>query len=249
MPLPEDSGAPSPAEAFEDRTTDGAAGSSDAADRSSDTTDHPADAPAPSPDTLRSRTRKSGDERRREIVEATLEILTREGLHAWTTSALAARVGVSEATIFRHFDTKEHILEAAVRQTAEGVRARVAAYEPEGTTWENIRGLVLHALDHMEASGGGPILILVGLAGDLPRELREQLGASRRLLRGRIAAMRNDDGTVPEWVPDETLADLAMAVAQSSSLRWLLEGRVRSLRGIAEPMLDALGRAFAEGAA
>jgi len=55
-----------------------------------------------------------GDVRRRQIAEAALEVIAERGLDCFTSKALAARVGVTDGNIFRHFGTKADIVRAAM---------------------------------------------------------------------------------------------------------------------------------------
>lgn len=58
--------------------------------------------------------RKSGSLRREEIVQAALALIARQGPGTLTTAAIADAVGVSQATVFKHFPTKDAILAACV---------------------------------------------------------------------------------------------------------------------------------------
>ena len=72
----------------------------------------PAAAPRP-------RTRRSGDDRRREIAEAALRVIASQGLRRFTSAALAAEVGVTDGALFRHFPTKDAIVLAAIDRVEE----------------------------------------------------------------------------------------------------------------------------------
>ncbi|MBN2800929.1 MAG: TetR/AcrR family transcriptional regulator [Deltaproteobacteria bacterium] len=52
--------------------------------------------------------------RREQIATAALEILSEEGIHKVTTRSIAARVGITDGTIFRHFKDKTEILLASM---------------------------------------------------------------------------------------------------------------------------------------
>ena len=57
--------------------------------------------------------RMSGEERRRQIVQAALSIMAEQGLAGTTTRKIAERVGVSEPALYKYFPgKKELILEA-----------------------------------------------------------------------------------------------------------------------------------------
>lgn len=197
----------------------------------------------------RRRQYKPGEERREEILAATLSILAEDGLHAWTTRAVAERIGVSEATIFRHFASKEEIVTEAVRRQIRAMRERAESYEGTGDAWERASGLVLHILEFVESTGGAPLIVLTGQAvriqPSLRREAMQSIGAVRGKLTGLFAEAVAKARPRREVDPS-TLADLAIAVGQSTGLRWLISGRRDSLRGRAAEMLRALRRVLDE---
>lgn len=186
---------------------------------------------------------RTREERRSEIVRATLAILAEEGMHAWTTSALAERVGVSEATLFKHFDSKDHILSVALQRQAEELRARIEAYRSEGPPWERATGLARRVLAYLEAADGGPLVILLGHAARIRPEMREEVERTGALFRARLVEMlkgEEEEGDRPAGDAG-ALADLVIAAVQSACLRWSVGGREGSLTARAEPLLDHLG--------
>lgn len=189
---------------------------------------------------------KPGDQRRKEIVRATLAILAEQGMHAWTTAALAERVGVSEATLFRHFDSKDDILSAALRHQARELRARIEAYRPEGAPWERAAGLAREVLAYMEEAGGGPIVILLGHAARIRPDMRDEVLRTAGLFRERLVAFLSEDGRAAAGRA-EVLADLVVATVQSACLRWSVAEAGGSLPGLAAPLLSHLGRTWTAG--
>lgn len=187
---------------------------------------------------------RSSEERRDEIVGATLSILVEEGVRAWTTAELARRVGVSEATLFKHFDDKDEILAEAVRRQAAELRRRIEdGAGSDGHGWRAVERLVGDILEHLEATGGGPLLVLLGRADRLLPEARAELRETRERLRARVAGIlrRGSASPTDDASPDpEAVADLVIAVVQSSALRWLMGGRSTGLATVARPMLDVV---------
>jgi len=53
--------------------------------------------------------------RQHQIAEAALRVISEQGLSRFTTKAIAAEVGITDGTLFRHFQDKEAIVLAAIR--------------------------------------------------------------------------------------------------------------------------------------
>jgi AcrR family transcriptional regulator len=63
--------------------------------------------------------RKSSDSRRREIADAALRIIADQGLSRFTALAVAREVGLTDAALFRHFDSMDDIVLAVVERVGE----------------------------------------------------------------------------------------------------------------------------------
>ena len=193
------------------------------------------------------RTYKAAPERRAEIVDATIAIIAEQGLHAWKTAELARRVGVSEPTLFRHFRTKGEILTAAVRRETATIREMVSNYQGTGAAWEQAEGLVKRGLEFFEATGGGPLVILTGqvirvsptIRRDILRTITAVHGRLTELFATALAEAGNPPGVEPAHV-----ADLAMAIVQSSGLRWIMSDRAFPIQARGRAMLGILKRAI-----
>ncbi len=62
---------------------------------------------------VKSHTRKSQQERREEILDATLRVISEHGLEGATVSRIAAAVGVTPGALYRHFDNRAALLSEA----------------------------------------------------------------------------------------------------------------------------------------
>ena len=71
---------------------------------------------------------ESTDVRRRQIADAALDVIAEDGLRSFTTRAIAARVGITDGTIFRHFRNKEGIVLAAMERLEEMLFERFDLY-------------------------------------------------------------------------------------------------------------------------
>ena len=63
--------------------------------------------------------RKPAEDRRREIAAAALRVIAAGGLGRFTAVAIAREVGVSDAALFRHFPSKDAIVDAAIERLGE----------------------------------------------------------------------------------------------------------------------------------
>ena len=63
---------------------------------------------------------------RQRLVRAALELFTAEGYHVTTTPQLAKKAGVAEGTIYRHFRSKQHLLNELYRAAARWATKLVA---------------------------------------------------------------------------------------------------------------------------
>ena len=77
-------------------------------------------------------TRRDGEATRQRLLRAALELYTTVGFRATTTPAIAARAGVAEGTIYRHFSGKEHLLYEVFRGAQRWGATIVRETEGEG---------------------------------------------------------------------------------------------------------------------
>ena len=102
--------------------------------------------PAPRP----ARRGRDGEPTRQRLLRAGLELFTTTGFHGTTTPALAARAGVAEGTIYRHFSGKDALYNEVVRATLRWAQAIVAELEQERGLGPSER---LQRLGHRFAEG------------------------------------------------------------------------------------------------
>jgi AcrR family transcriptional regulator len=60
----------------------------------------------------KARTRQPAEVRRRSILDAALELFVSDGYDAASVAAIARRAGIATGTVYRHFPSKDHLLEA-----------------------------------------------------------------------------------------------------------------------------------------
>jgi len=97
---------------------------------------------------MTARTRKSSHERRRELIAAAGALFAERGYDATRVSDIVAAVGVSQATFFWYFPTKEHILVAMMEELVnELVRLAAEMRETSLSAREQVLALVAKTFD------------------------------------------------------------------------------------------------------
>ena len=115
----------------------------------------PASAAILSDDAPAARTRARPGERRVLILQALAAMLEQPKNEKITTAALAGRLGVSEAALYRHFASKAEMYEGLIEfieQTVFTLINQITAQEPSGVL--QVRGIALMLLNFAEKNPG-----------------------------------------------------------------------------------------------
>ena len=94
-----------------------------------------------------------GDERRQQLLKVAMHLFSEKGFSGTTTKEIAAAAGVSEATVFKHFDNKDDLYAAILDHKActpkftnpfEEIADKIAAKDDFGVFYT----MALNALNH-----------------------------------------------------------------------------------------------------
>ncbi|ADU15009.1 regulatory protein TetR [Asticcacaulis excentricus CB 48] len=162
------------------------------------------------------RARQSREERRQQILDATLRCVRRSGFHGASMADIAAEAKMSVGVIYRYFANKEAIIEAIVASDLAEMRAKFAEWDetPDDQLLDTLLNTIDFALDHKygpdksalalevlaEAARNPRVAAIVQAADVQERELGRSLcdrlnpGCDRRRLdaRGEIISMLFD---------------------------------------------------------
>jgi AcrR family transcriptional regulator len=78
----------------------------------------------------------SAAERRPQLIKAAIDLMTREGVAAGSTRAIAAELGVAQATVHYTFGTKEDLYRAVMEQVTDNLVAQVERAAPTDASFE-----------------------------------------------------------------------------------------------------------------
>ncbi|MEV7521813.1 TetR/AcrR family transcriptional regulator [Streptomyces sp. NPDC091371] len=98
-------------------------------------------------------------ERRRQLTEAAIRAMTRDGVARTTTRSIAAEAGVSLSVFHYCFDSKQALLESVMRAiTDEYITMVRQAIQPKATVRETVRAGFRAYWDHVAAHPGTHML-------------------------------------------------------------------------------------------
>lgn len=156
---------------------------------------HPSPAPTPAP------APKSGmaDLTRQRLIRAALELFTTKGYHETTTAQIAKKAGIAEGTIYKHFASKQHLVNELYR-AAQRWASRIVpdtARNPEAGTARARLAAVAHAL--VEGAAHETAIVKLGLLDSLASILDDESRKTEREFRmalERIIAEGKAQGSV-----------------------------------------------------
>ncbi|WP_031479700.1 TetR/AcrR family transcriptional regulator [Streptomyces bicolor] len=88
----------------------------------------------------------SAAERRPQLIKAAIELMAREGVAAGSTRAIAAELGVAQATVHYTFGTKEELYRAVMEQLTQDLVAQVEQAAPTDASFEDTIATLAEAL-------------------------------------------------------------------------------------------------------
>lgn len=116
--------------------------------------------------------------RRKELLAAAVALFTERGFAATRLEDVAARAGVSKATVYVYFADKERLFEAVVQETVvpnlDRARALIDGYD--GTTPGLIRALIVLLESVLESPVSAVLKVVIADSGNFPELARVWAG-------------------------------------------------------------------------
>lgn len=115
---------------------------------------------------MQSPTKLPADERRAVTVDTVVELAAEQNPSDITTSAIAKRMGLTQGALFRHFPTKDAILQAVMEWVADQLLSRVdRAAEAASSPLQALEAVFMAHIDFVVQRPGVPRIIF----GELQR--------------------------------------------------------------------------------
>lgn len=197
-----------------------------------------------------SRTASLSAEQRREVtVETVIELAAEQNPADITTAAIAKRMGVTQGALFRHFPSKDAVLQAVMEWVAGRLLARIDKATSAATSpLAAMEAAFMSHIAFISEHPGVPRMLF----GELQRA--EQTGAKRMaqvLIQGygerlgRLVAMGKERGELSATLDDKAAVTLFIGMTQGLVMQSLIAGDVERIRSSA-PGVFALYRRAVE---
>ena len=174
------------------------------------------------------------EERRAVTVETVIALAGEQNPRDITTAAIAGRMGLTQGALFRHFPTKEAVLQAVMAWVAERLLSRIdraAATTP--ATRDALEAVFLTHVDFISRHPGVPRMLLGELQDpqdSLPKQMVEtMLGKYRQRLHGLLAAGK-DRGELPPSLDLDAAITQFIGTIQGLVMQSLLANDVGRMR-------------------
>ena len=186
----------------------------------------------------------SAEERREMTVETVVDLAAEQNPADITTDAIAKRMGVTQGALFRHFSSKDAILQAVMEWVSERLLARI----------DKATSIAASPLEAIEAAFMAHIHFIAEHPG-VPRMLFEELQRTEqtlakrmaRTLLGRLFMDGKRRGQLPASLDEKAAVTLFVGMIQGLAMQSHIEGDVKRIRESA-PGVFALYRRSIEAA-
>jgi AcrR family transcriptional regulator len=184
-------------------------------------------------------TRKSTAERKQEIVRAVLVLIAELGIQGVTMGRIADKVGITEAALYRHFDSKLGIIGATIDATFDDLLDALESSARGGTAREMLRNALLAHLEFIEKRPGVARILFSDEVHFNSPALQEKLAQRGGFVAGHIAGLLRGGTSTGELSRDldvKSATVLYRGIVQAQVMLWAhaekKEGLAKSADGV-----------------
>ncbi|MEU0178083.1 TetR/AcrR family transcriptional regulator [Streptomyces massasporeus] len=145
------------------------------------------------------------------LIESTRELLWERGYTGTSPKAILERADAGQGSMYHHFKGKPDLALAAIRRTAEEMRATAAGVlDPPGTPYERIEAYLRRERDVLRGCPVGRLTMDPDVIAS--PELRTPVDQTLAWLRGRIAGIVEEGKAQGQFAPGLDAGEIAAAV-------------------------------------
>ncbi len=174
------------------------------------------------------------DERRAVTVEAVVQLAAEQNPSDITTTAIAKRMGVTQGALFKHFPTKDAILQAVMGWVAERLMSRVdKAAQSAASPVAAIEAMFMAHVEFVAEHPGVPRMLFGELQRaeqTAPKRMAQTLIRRYRERMHRLIEEGKANGTLSAALDTEAAITLLIGMIQGLVMQSLLAGDVARIR-------------------
>jgi AcrR family transcriptional regulator len=172
--------------------------------------------------------------RQAEIIDAVLDLAREENPEAITTQTMAARIGLTQGALFRHFPNKESVWRAVFEWVAERIAGLITQASLEGDDpLTNLERIFLAHARFVSGYPAVPRILFHQLQSRNDSMAKQQARAILGQYRQRVAALievAKAQGRVSPDLDSAMAAGLFLGILQGLVMQSVLEGREDTLQ-------------------
>ena len=188
--------------------------------------------------------------RKEQILKAAQKVFSKKGFHEATISEIAREAGLSDATIYEYFSTKEELLFSIPRETTRAGMERMQGYlKFIRGAGNKIRAIIYHYLWFYQNEPDYASVVMLVLKQNRKFLETEVYQIIREGFRGILEVIEEgiDSG---EFRPDTDpylVRQVILGTMEHIVIRWLLLGKPKDLTQYADPLADMITGGIREG--
>jgi len=188
--------------------------------------------------------RESTETRQAQIKEAVLDIIYTDGLKNLSTRNLAKRIGMSEATIFRHFASKQEIVLTIIQDVKyDFIGALREIANSKSAPEDKLKLFLCKTVKYVTENKGITMLMFSEASHNNDSELKNilnQIFNSQKDLVCKIFAEGIADEIWDKNIPAENLAMLYMGIPVSLNIELILNNGIFHMDDFCDKMMNLL---------
>ncbi len=182
---------------------------------------------------MASNTHLDHETRLNQILTAARELIASGGVTALTVRAIARKVGVTEAAIYRHVESKEQVLVMLLEEVRQSVLDTIEERTaPYSSALDKLEHVLQHHLSFIEERRGISFVVIAEAAQFQQTGVR---AAGEKLVEDYLSAVETfiqegiDAGEVEPSINPSAAAVMFFGIIQASVTRWLFDSTAHPL--------------------
>ncbi len=171
--------------------------------------------------------KRDTESRRGQIVEAALRIVAEKGIDDLSIAMIARHIGLVPSAIYRHFTSKDNILQAIIDRISSTLAANIASVNDTATDPVEKLHLIMHK--HLELVRDFPVIPRIIFASDkISPHYLERKAIARGIITGYIGNVREiiiegqNAGSIDAAIDPDAAATMFIGILMPPVMLWFV---------------------------